>query len=161
MSENERKEKMIMVFSGDLDKMMAAFNIAIGALAMGFEVNMFFTFWGIGALKKDSMTLKGKSFIEKMFGVMMPKGAKKLVLSNMHMLGMGTWMMKKRMVSKNIALLPELIELAQSMGVKFMACDMTMDMMGINPEDLIDGCELTGVARYLEQAEKSNYNLFI
>ena len=161
MPENERNQKTMMVFSGELDKVMAAFNIAIGALSMGFQVSMFFTFWGINVLKKESMTLKNKTLMEKMFGIMMPRGASKLSLSKMNMFGMGTWMMKKRMVAKKIALLPELIELSQSMGIKFLACEMTMDMMGIKPEDLIDGCEIVGAAGYLEEAEKSNYNLFI
>lgn len=161
MPEIERNQKTMMIFSSDLDKVMAAFNIAIGALSMGFQVNMFFTFWGINVLKKENMSLKNKSLMEKMFGLMMPKGVTKLKLSQMHMLGMGTWMMKKRMVAKKIALLPELLELSQSMGVKFIACEMTMDMMGIKQEDLIDGCEIAGAAGYLEEAEKSNYNLFI
>jgi len=161
MPELGDNQKTIMVFSGDLDKVMAAFNIAIGAVSMGFQVNMFFTFWGINAVKKDNMTLKGKNLIERMFAFMMPTGVNKLKLSTMNMLGVGTWMMKKRMVAKKIALLPELVEMSQQLGIRFLVCDMTMDMLGLTKDDLIDGCEEAGGVSYFELAEHSSYNLFI
>jgi len=155
------KNKTIVVFSGDFDKAMAAFIIANGAAAMGSEVTLFFTFWGLNILRKDAHVPVKKNMIEKMFGMMMPRGAKKLKLSKMNMMGMGTSMMKGIMKGKNAASLPELIESAQKAGVKLIACTMSMDMMGIKKEELIDGVEEGGVAMYLNEAESGNVNLFI
>lgn len=153
--------KTMIVFDGDLDKVLASFIIANGAAAMGRPVTMFFTFWGLNALRKSTYVKVKKSFVEKMFGRMMPRGTGKLKLSNMNMLGMGTKMMKSVMKSKNVSSLEELMEQAQKNGVKLVACTMSMDVMGIRPEELIDGVELAGVASYLGDAEKSNVNLFI
>lgn len=161
MSISEKNDKTLIVFSGELDKVMAAYNIAIGAASMGFQVHMFFTFWGLNVLRKENAHIKGKTMIEKMFGFMMPKGVNKLKLSKMDMGGLGTWMMKQRMKSKQIAMLPELIKTSQDMGINMIACQMTMDMMGIKREELIDGLNYTGVAGYLAEAENSNLNLFI
>lgn len=153
--------KTMVVFDGDLDKVLASFIIANGAAAMGRPVTMFFTFWGLNALRKSTYVKVKKSFIEKMFGRMMPRGTSKLKLSNMNMLGMGTKMMKSVMKKKNVSSLEELMEQAKKNGVKLVACTMSMDVMGIRPEELIDGVELAGVASYLGDAEKSNVNLFI
>ena len=153
--------KTMVVFSGDLDKVLASFIIANGAAAMGRPVTMFFTFWGLNALRKTEKQHIKKSFIEKMFGIMMPRGSEKLKLSKMNMAGMGTSMMKKVMKNKNVNSLEELMSLAQSNGVKLVACTMSMDIMGITKEELIDGVELAGVASYLGDAEESNVNLFI
>ena len=153
--------KTIIVFDGDLDKVLASFIIANGAAAMGRPVTMFFTFWGLNALRKPEKVHVKKPFIEKMFGFMMPRGTTKLKLSKMHMMGMGTKMMKKVMKSKNVSSLEELIRQAQENGVKLVACTMSMDVMGITPEELIDGVELAGVASYLGDAEQSNVNLFV
>lgn len=153
--------KTMVVFDGDLDKVLASFIIANGAAAMGRPVTMFFTFWGLNALRKSSYVKVKKSFIEKMFGRMMPRGAGKLKLSNMNMLGMGTKMMKSVMKSKNVSSLEELMEAAKKNGVRLVACTMSMDVMGIRPEELIDGVELAGVASYLGDAENANVNLFI
>ena len=128
---------------------------------MGRPVTMFFTFWGLNALRKPEKVHVKKPFIEKMFGFMMPRGTTKLKLSKMHMMGMGTKMMKKVMKSKNVSSLEELIRQAQENGVKLVACTMSMDVMGITPEELIDGVELAGVASYLGDAEQSNVNLFV
>ena len=155
------KKKTIVAFSGDFDKAMAAFIIANGAAAMGSEVTMFFTFWGLNILRKDAHVPVKKNLIEKMFGMMMPRGAKKLGLSKMHMMGMGTSMMKGIMKKKNAASLPELIDSAKKAGVQLVACTMSMDMMGIKKEELIDGIEEGGVAMYLSNAEQGNVNLFI
>ncbi|WP_432662277.1 DsrE/DsrF/DrsH-like family protein [Wukongibacter baidiensis] len=154
-------KKTMIVFSGDLDKVMASFIIANGAAAMGNEVTMFFTFWGLNALRKAKKVKVKKDFMEKMFGWMMPRGAEKLGLSKMNFAGMGAEMMKGIMKKKNVSSLPELIEMAQMMGVKMVVCTMSMDVMGIKEEELIDGLEFAGVASYLGEADEANVNLFI
>ena len=153
--------KTIIVFSGDLDKVLASFIIANGAAAMGRPVTMFFTFWGLTALRKSQKQPVKKTFMESMFGAMLPRGTKKLRLSRMNMAGMGTAMMKKIMNDKNVDSLETLIEKAIGQGVKIVACTMSMDVMGIKKEELIDGVELGGVGAYLGDAEESNVNLFI
>lgn len=153
--------KTIIMFSGDLDKAMASLIIANGAVAMGDDVTMFYTFWGLNVLRKAQKIKVKKEFMEKMFGFMMPKGADKLVLSKMNFGGAGTAMMKFIMKKKNVNSLPQLLESAQAMGVKMIACTMSMDIMGIKKEELIDGIELAGVATYLGEADNGNVNLFI
>uniref|UniRef100_A0A7C4Y570 NADH dehydrogenase FAD-containing subunit n=1 Tax=candidate division WOR-3 bacterium TaxID=2052148 RepID=A0A7C4Y570_UNCW3 len=159
---NNNESVSIVVFSGDLDKVMAAFIIANGAAASGMEVNMFFTFWGLSALRKKGAKAKGKRFIEKMFGMMLPNGAEKLALSKMHMFGMGTMMLKNVMKSKKIPSLPELIDMAKQLGVNLYLCEMSMNVMGLKREEFIDGIkDIVGVASYLEHASKANITLFI
>ncbi len=153
--------KTIVVFSGDLDKVLASFIIANGAAAMGRPVTMFFTFWGLNVLRKSDKQNVQKDFMEKMFGAMMPRGSGKLKLSKMNMGGMGTAMMKKIMQDKNVDSLEQLIKKAMKAGVKIVACTMSMDIMGIKEEELIEGVELGGVGAYLGDAEESNVNLFI
>ena len=153
--------KTIVVFSNDLDKVMAAFIIANGAAAMGSRVTLFFTFWGLNVLRKRESAPVSKTVIERMFGWMMPRGPAKLTLSKMHMGGMGTLMMKGVMAKKNIPALGQMIQSARTAGVRLVACSMSMDVMGIRAEELIDGVELGGVAMYLDQAEQGNVNLFI
>lgn len=155
------KNKTFVVFSNDLDKVLASFIIANGALAQGDSVTMFFTFWGLNALRKDENIKVKKSILDKMFGWMMPRGANNLILSKMHMGGMGTEMMKFVMKQNNVPSLSELIKQAQENGVKFIACSMAMDVMGITKEELIDGVEIGGVAKYLNEADKAGSNLFI
>jgi peroxiredoxin family protein/rhodanese-related sulfurtransferase/TusA-related sulfurtransferase len=157
----DAKKKTIVVFSGDFDKAMAAFIIANGAASMGSEVTLFFTFWGLNILRRPESVPVEKTFIEKMFGWMMPRGAGKVKLSKMNMGGMGTWMMQGIMKKKNVLSLPELIDKAQQNGVRLVACTMTMDLMGIRKEELIDGIEEGGVAAYLNKAEAASVNLFI
>ncbi|MBZ4687881.1 MAG: pyridine nucleotide-disulfide oxidoreductase [Clostridiales bacterium] len=154
-------EKTMVVFSGDLDKAIASFIIANGAAATGKKVTMFFTFWGLNILRKPDGPAVKKGFIEKMFGMMMPKGAPQLTLSKMNMGGLGSKMMKWVMNKKNVDSLEKLIQTAQEQGVKMIACQMSMDVMGIKKEELIDGVEIGGVATYLDSAERSNLNLFI
>ena len=156
-----QKGKTIIVFDGDMDKVLASFVIANGALAMGRPVTMFFTFWGLTALRKTENVPVKKNFMEKMFGVMLPKGAGKLKLSKMNMGGMGTAMMKGIMKDKNIDSLETMMKKAMENGVKIIACSMSMDVMGIHPEELIDGVEIGGVGTYLGDAEESDVNLFI
>lgn len=153
--------KTLIVFSGDLDKVLASFIIANGAAAMGRPVTMFFTFWGLNALRKTEKQSVRKPFIEKMFGAMMPRGTRRLKLSRMNMAGMGTKMMKKVMKDKNVESLEELMQHAMASGIKLVACTMSMDVMGITREELIDGVEMAGVASYLGDAEEANVNLFI
>lgn len=153
--------KTMVVFSCDFDKAMASFIIANGAASTGSEVTMFFTFWGLNLLRKSQSVAVKKSLIEKMFGFMMPRGPEKTTLSKMHMAGMGTMMIKGIMKKKNVSSLPELIESAKANGVRMVACAMSMDLMGIKPEELIEGVEIGGVAMYLDKAEQANVNLFI
>lgn len=153
--------KTLIVFSGDLDKVLASFIIANGAAAMGRPVTMFFTFWGLNALRKSQNMKVKKSFMEKMFGAMMPRGSRKLKLSKMNMAGMGTAMMKKVMKDKHVDSLEDLMQQALKNGIRLVACTMSMDVMGIKKEELIDGVEFAGVASYLGDAEESNVNLFI
>jgi peroxiredoxin family protein len=134
--------KTIIVFSGDLDRVLASFIIANGAAAMGRPVTMFFTFWGLNVLRKTKNQHVKKSLIESMFGKMMPRGTAKLRLSKMNMAGRGTAMMRRIMKDKNVNSLEELIETAKSNGVRLVAWTMSMDVMGIREEELIDGIEL-------------------
>ena len=150
-----------VVFSGDLDKVLAAFIIANGALAMGEEVSMFFTFWGLNSLRRTDAPARDRSATDRMFGAMMPQGADKLTLSQMHLAGAGTAMIKKVMKDKEVPSLPELISAAQKGGARLIACTMTMDLLGIAQEDLIDGVELGGVATFLGEAHDSGTTLFI
>ncbi len=155
------KEKTIVVFSNDFDKVMAAFIIANGAAAMGSKVTLFFTFWGLNVLRKDEKVRVKKTFVEKMFGWMMPRGAKKLPLSKMHFGGMGKAMMLGIMKKKKVATLDALIGSAKLAGIQMVACAMSMDVMGIHEEEMIDGVEIGGVAMYLDAAERGSMNLFI
>jgi len=154
-------KKTIIVFSGDLDKAMASFIIANGAAAMGNEVAMFFTFWGLNILRKPEKVKTRKSFLEALFGWMMPRGAGKLGLSKMNFGGMGAFMMKTIMKQKKVNTIQELMESARALGVKMIACTMSMDVMGFKEEELIDGLEFAGVATYLGEADEANVNLFI
>ncbi len=157
----ERNDKTFVVFSGDLDKAIAAFIMANGAAAMGRRVTMFFTFWGLNILRRPEKTGAVKSFIEKMFGAMMPRGTKKLGLSRMNMLGAGPRMIRWIMKEKGISSLEELIESAKAHGVRLVACQMSMDIMGIHKEELLDGVELGGVSTFLGSGENSDMSLFI
>ena len=149
----------MVVFSGDLDKAIAAFIIANGALTMGKKVTMFFTFWGLSILKKKN--LSKKNFIEKMFAVMLPKNSKDLPVSKMNFFGIGAKMIRSVMKKKNIMSLEELIKKAIDSGVNITACTMSMDVMGISKDELIAEINYGGVGQYLGEAEKSNNNLFI
>ncbi|MCF7933675.1 MAG: FAD-dependent oxidoreductase [Spirochaetia bacterium] len=157
----EKNRQTLVVFSGDLDKAIAAMIIANGALAMGKDVSLFFTFWGLNILRKDNRVRVKKSMIEKMFGAMMPRGVKKLKLSQMHMAGMGTGMIRSIMKKKHVDDLGTLIDTYLENGGKILACTMSMDLMGIKEEELIDGIEYGGVASYLGDAQEAYSNLFI
>ncbi|RNB73121.1 DsrE/DsrF/DrsH-like family protein [Brevibacillus panacihumi] len=157
----EKEKTTIVLFSGDLDKAIAAFIIANGAAAYDHDVTIFFTFWGLNTMRKDEVVNVKKNWLEKAFGWMMPRGPKKLGLSKMNMLGMGPAMIKHVMKRHNALSLPQLIELAQEQGVKLVACTMTMDLLGLQKEELVDGMEFAGVAAYLGDATRAKVNLFI
>ncbi|NDI34735.1 DsrE/DsrF/DrsH-like family protein [Chengkuizengella sediminis] len=155
------KKTTIVLFSGDYDKAMAAYIIANGAAAYDHEVTIFHTFWGLNALRKEENVLTKKGFLEKMFGNMMPRGVKKMGLSKMNFAGMGPKMIKSVMKKHNVLPPEQLIQMAQEQGVKLVACTMTMDLLGLQKEELLDGIEYGGVAAYLADAENGNVNLFI
>ena len=154
-------KQAMVVFSGDLDKALAAFVIANGARAMGLEVTMFFTFWGLNILRKQQAPPVQKGLLDRMFGMMMPRGVEALTLSKMHMLGMGTAMMKHVMHSKNVESLPALMAQARASGVKMVACTMSMDVMGLKREELLDGLELGGVGAFIGESVEARSTLFI
>ena len=155
------REKTMIVFSGDLDKAIASFIIANGAAAMGNKVNMFFTFWGLNILRKPEKVAVKKDFMSGMFAKMMPRGSKKLGLSKMNFCGAGPKMIRSVMEKNNIDSLESLMKQAMEAGVKMTACQMSMDVMGITEEELIDGVEVGGVATMLNDNDRSNMNLFI
>lgn len=157
----QQNDKTFVVFSGDLDKTIAAFIMANGAAAMGRNVTIFFTFWGLNILRRSEKVKVKKTFIEKMFGFMMPRGTKQLGLSRMNMGGAGALMIRSIMKNKGVNSLEELIESAKLHGVRLVACQMSMDIMGIHKEELIDGVELGGVSTFLGSGEQSDMSLFI
>ena len=156
-----QNDKTIVVFSGDLDKALASLIIANGAASMGRKVTLFFTFWGLNILRKNERVKVKKPFMDKMFGKMMPRGSEKLGLSKMNMAGMGPKMIRMVMKNKNVDSLELLLQQAMDEGVRLVACRMSMDIMGISEEELLDGIEYAGVATYLDAAESSDVNLFV
>ncbi|MFM7149968.1 MAG: DsrE/DsrF/DrsH-like family protein [Gemmataceae bacterium] len=159
----DRNSLSLMVFSGDLDKLMAAFVMATGASACDMKVTMFFSFWGTAALKKDGPQSPGKSLVERMFGWMLPGGWGRRKLSNMHMGGMGRWLMSREMQRKRIPDLATLVQTARDTGVRIVVCETSMNLMGIRMEELIDYPEICqcGVAHFLDTASQSGTTLFI
>ena len=161
--QGQENSLLMIVFSGDLDKHLAAMIIATGAAAMGMKVSMFFTFWATAALRDPKKNAKGKNFMSKMFGFMLPKGRNKTVLSKMNMAGMGTAMMKDLMTKKHVANLDELFEAAGALGVEINICEMSMDLMGFKYEEMIDypKMKVCGVATMLADARESAVQFFI
>ncbi|MDC2866599.1 DsrE/DsrF/DrsH-like family protein [Bacillus sp. BP-3] len=157
----QQKRTTIVLFSGDYDKAMAAYIIANGAAAYDQEVTIFHTFWGLNALRKDEPIKAKKNFLEKMFGKMMPRGADKMGLSKMNFAGMGPKMIKHVMKKHNAMPLPDLIDMAKEQGVKIVACQMTVDLLGLKEEEIMGNVEFAGVAAYLADASEGNVNLFI
>ena len=157
----QHKKTTIVLFSGDYDKAMAAYIIANGAAAYDHEVTIFHTFWGLNALRKEEHVKEKKTFIEKVFGKMMPRGADKMGLSKMNFAGMGPKMIKGIMKKHNAMPLPDLIDLAKEQGVKLVACQMTVDLLGLKEEEIMEGVEFAGVGAYLADASDGNVNLFI
>ena len=150
----------LVVFSGDLDRVLAAFIIATGAAAMGQQVSMFFTFWGLSVLKKDSQ-LSGKTLFQKMMALMSPGSSQSLPVSKMNYFGVGAKMLRSMMKQKNVSSLEEMIALARELGVRMIACEMSRDVMGIKESELVPGLECGGVASFLADSLKSRTSLFI
>lgn len=150
----------VIVFSSDLDRVLAAFVIATGAAAMGQQVSMFFTFWGLSVLKKDTQ-LSGKTVFQKMMAVMSPGSSQSLPVSKMNYFGVGAKMLRSMMKEKNVSSLEEFIAMARDMGVRMIACEMSRDVMGIAESEMVGGLESGGVAAFLADSLKSRTSLFI
>ncbi len=152
----------LIVFSGSLDRLIAAFVLATGAAAMGMQVSMFFTFWGTAALRRDAGAVS-KSWLERMFGWMLPKGSRRLPLSQMNMAGGGPLMIRYIMKKKGVASVEEMIELASELGVAVHICSMSMELLGMKPAEMLDypGLSYCGVAKFLETAAPGKITLFV
>ena len=158
-----QQEKLsLIVFSGSLDRLIAAFVLATGAAAMGMQVSMFFTFWGTAALRRDSVHVE-KTLLERLFGWMLPKGVKKLPLSQMNMAGGGPMMIRYIMKKNGVASVEEMIELSKELGVELNVCTMSMGLLGMKPDELIDypGRSFCGVAKFLETAAPGKLTMFL
>jgi peroxiredoxin family protein len=152
----------IVLLSGDLDRAMAAFIIATGAAAMGMQVTMFFTFWGLNTIRRKGATSSAKDWLRRMFGLLNKGGAENLPLSRFHFGGLGTRMMQTVMKQNRMPGVPELMSTAMDLGVRFIACTTTMGLMGISKDTLIDGIDqFAGVTTYLAEAKQGSVNLFI
>ncbi len=162
-SQPDTNRMNLLVFEGSRDRLLASFVMATGAAACGMEVAMFFTFWGTAALRKGGPQLGKKSLVERAFGMMLPKSAGHTKLSHMDMCGMGRFMMGKEMQKKNIADLDSLIATAADLGVRIQVCEMSMNLMGIRREELIDypHLDFCGVAKFVDDAATANTTLFI
>ncbi len=161
LQESKPDRVTIVVLSGEFDRVMAAFIIATGAAAMGMQVTMFFTFWGLNAIRRKRVS-KTADWLMRMFGLLNKGGADRLPLSRFHFWGLGTGMMKRVMRRHRMPNIPELMETAQELGVQFIACTTTMGLMGITKDTLINGVDqLAGVSTYLAEARHGNVNLFI
>lgn len=162
LQETKSDRVTIVVLSGDMDRVMAAFIIATGAAAMGMQVTMFFTFWGLNAIRRKGTPSAATDWLRRMFGLLNKGGAETLPLSRFHFWGLGTCMMKRVMRRHRMPGIPELMQIAQDLGVQFIACTTTMGLMGITKETLIDGVDqLAGVTTYLAEAKQGSVNLFI
>ncbi|MBI5642063.1 MAG: DsrE/DsrF/DrsH-like family protein [Deltaproteobacteria bacterium] len=152
----------IVLFSGEMDKAIAAFVISTAAASMGMKVNIFFTFWGLNAIKKEGGLIKGQNWMQKMLNIMNYGHARKLALSKLNMMGMGPAMLKTMMSQKKVPSLHEFIKMASALGVKYYPCEMSMSVMGLKKEDFIDECQdVIGAVSYLAIAKESTINLFI
>ncbi|MBP3668366.1 MAG: DsrE/DsrF/DrsH-like family protein, partial [Bacteroides sp.] len=158
---SEEKGKTFILFSDDLDKTLATFVLANGAAATGKKVSIFFTFWGLNAIKKVHKPKVQKDIWGKMFSMMLPSDSTKLALSKMNMMGIGAKMMRFLMKKKGVDSLETLRQQAIDNGVEFIACQMSMDVMGVKREELLDEVTIGGVATYMDRAEQANVNLFI
>ena len=163
MEKGTKDQLTMVVFSGDLDKILAAMIISTGAAAYDMKVKLFFTFWATAALRDPKKKAKGKNFISKMFGMMLPRGRNKLKLSKMQMMGMGSAMIKGLMRKKNVASLDDLFKMAGELGIEINICEMSMDLMGFKREEMIDypHMNICGVATFIADASESKVQLFI
>jgi len=151
----------LIIFSGDLDRVLAGFVLATGAASAGLETSMFFTFWGLSVLKKKVARARRKSLKQRLFSMMTPASSEQLGVSKMNYFGIGARMFRSMMKEKNVSSLEELFAMAKDLGVKMVACGMSMDIMGVEQEDLIDGVEYGGVGTFLGEASSSRLQLFI
>ena len=162
LQETKPEKVTIVVLSGDMDRAMAAFIIATGAAAMGMQVTMFFTFWGLNIIRRDGTRSSAKDWLRRMFGLLNKGGADRLKLSRFHFGGLGTRMMKQVMKQNRMPDVPELLKTAQELGVQLIACTTTLGLMGISKDTLIEGVDqLAGVTTYLAEAREGSVNLFI
>ena len=162
LRESKPDRVTIVLLSGELDKAMAAFIIATGAAAMGMQVTMFFTFWGLNTIRKKGATSSATDWLRRMFGVLNKGGAENLPLSRFHFGGLGTKMMQKVMKQNRMPGVPELMETAKELGVRYIACTTTLGLMGISKDTLIEGIDqFAGVTTYLAEAKQGSVNLFI
>jgi peroxiredoxin family protein len=160
--EKEKEKTTIVVFSGELDKALAAFNIATTAAAMGMDVTMFFTFWGLNVIKKNEGSLRSKGMMRRMLNWMNRGGSRRLKLSKFNMLGLGTWMMKKLMREERMPSIEEMIAQAKRLGVKFVACTTSIGTMGLSEDAFIPEVDsFAGAATYLGEARKGVVNVFV
>lgn len=162
LAERQSDQLSLCVFSGSLDRLIAAFVMATGAAAMDMKVSMFFTFWATAALRKNAASVE-KTLLERMFGWMLPRGANKLPLSQMNMAGGGPAMIRHIMKKKGVASVEEMISVSAELGVHINVCTMSMDLLGMKPEELIDypGLGFCGVAKFLETAAPGKLTLFL
>jgi peroxiredoxin family protein len=151
----------IVVFSNDLDRVLAAFVMATGAAAAGLETSMFFTFWGLSVLRRTGAPPGPKTLAERIFALSTPSGTRRLGTSKMNFLGAGAALLRRMMKEKQIASLEELVDVSRDLGVKMIACTMSMDAMGISRDELVDGLAYGGVATYMADATRSRVTLFI
>jgi len=151
----------LIIFSGDLDRVLAGFVLATGAASASLETSMFFTFWGLSVLKKKAARASRKSLKQRLFSMMTPASSEKLGVSKMNYFGIGARMFRTMMKEKNVSSLEELFAMAKALGVKMIACEMSMDVLGVDREDLIDGLEYGGVGTFLGEASSSRLSLFI
>ena len=151
----------LIIFSGDLDRVLAGFVLATGAASAGLETSMFFTFWGLSVLKKKVARARRKSLKQRLFSMMTPASSEQLGVSKMNYFGIGARMFRSMMKEKNVSSLEELFAMAKDLGVKMVACGMSMDVMGVEREDLVDGVEYGGVGTFLGEASSSRLQLFI
>ncbi len=163
LEKNRKDQLSIAVVSGDLDKVLAAMVISLAAAAMDTQVKLFFSFWSLSALRDPKKSPKGKDFISKMFGIMLPKGKDKLALSNMNMVGMGPMMIKMLMKKQNVMSLGEMFKQAGELGVEITVCEMSMGLMGFKKEEFIDypNLRFAGAATFVADAGESSMQLFI
>jgi peroxiredoxin family protein len=161
--EQKKPERVtLVVLSGDMDRVMAAFIIATGAASMGMQVTMFFTFWGLNAIRRPGTVGVSKDWLRRIFGAFNKGGSDSLPLSRFHFWGLGTRMMKLVMRQHRMPGVPELMEVAKDLGVKFIACTTTLGLMGISKDTLVEGVDqLAGVSTYLAEAKDAQVNLFI
>jgi peroxiredoxin family protein len=151
----------LIIFSGDLDRVLAGFVLATGAASAGLETSMFFTFWGLSVLKKKAARARRKNLKQRLFSMMTPASSEQLGVSKMNYFGIGARMFRSMMKEKNVSSLEELFAMAKDLGVKMVACGMSMDVMGVEREDLVDGVEYGGVGTFLGEASSSRLQLFI